>query len=630
VEREFGDRVIHWENHQSSSDPFSTTETDARGDWYGVPGYPTVKIDGSREVIGAVTCEDAASNYRGALNERFQETNNTSPVEITGRFEITDSEIVYSATFRKVDPVLLADLRATLLFYEDDITWCCGNGGVDHWDGVTRDIYDQNITLTNVGDEVTLSTTVPRNPNWNVDNLHGVAYLQQTSGSRQIIQGGRLPRPYDFRMACDNYADSVPAGNGTATYAGRITNTGINADLITLTLPTGLGSWTSEIYVCGDANPHTTPVVVDVPSGGACDFSVRVHTDGTKAIRTGAFVAASANTGDQKTSNLKVFNGGYAVYLINDSNLYGGGSGIWTTALDQLGALYEQWDVDNDHLGAAPLPIDVEGFDIMIWETGYKVSALPDAGDVALMMHFVGGGGSLLFTSQNYLSTLNNIPNAFTQGYLGIASWTVDTGYTSLVGVAGDPIGGGLDLPLSFPYPQFNQGDHVVLNTAITGLRGNNGSNAMVHNERSGAKIVFMPACFNAISTSDPDPNNQAGLLGRILTWLEPAPPAGVDDLPSAVVSSRIAAVRPNPFNPRTEILYQVSARGADGPVRLEIFDMAGRRVSGVFEGRTTPGEHAVAWAGQSDLGRPVESGVYFARLTTVEGNQGSKLVLLK
>jgi hypothetical protein len=57
---------------------------------------------------------------------------------------------------------------------------------------------------------------------------------------------------------------------------------------------------------------------------------------------------------------------------------------------------------------------------------------------------------------------------------------------------------------------------------------------------------------------------------------------------------------------------------------------MAGRRVAGVYEGRTTPGDHTVAWAGMSDAGKPVESGVYFARLTTVEGKQGTKLVLLK
>jgi hypothetical protein len=595
-----------------------------------VPGYPTVEIDGSREFIGADPCPQTTVAYRNAINARFNETNNLSPVEITGSFQVTANDIVYSATFRKVDPVTLTNLRATLLFYEDDITWCCGYGNEDHWDGVTRDIYDQNITLTNVGDAVLVSTTVPRNPNWNVDNLHGVAYLQQTTGSTPIIQGYRMPRPYDFRMTFDNYAASVPAGNGTAVYAGHITNTGLNADQITLTPPTGLGSWTSEIYVCGDANPHTTPVVVDVPSGGACDFSVRVHTDGTKAIRTGAFVAASANSGDEKSSNLKVFNGGFAVYLINDSNSNGGGSGIWTAALDQIGALYEQWDVNNVHGGASPLPIDVQGYDIMIWETGYRTTTLPDAADQALMMQFVDGGGSLFFTSQNFLDGLNNIPNTFTQNYLGIGSWTLNTAYTSLLGVAGDPIGDGLNLPLSFEFPSFNRGDNAVPSTAVTGLHGEENSNALIHNVWNDAKVVFMPAVFNAVSTSDPDPNNQAGLLGRILTWLSPAPPAGVDDLPSAIMSSRIAAVRPNPFNPRTEIFYQVSARGADGPVRLEIFDMAGRRVAGVFEGRTTPGEHAVAWAGQSDLGRPVESGVYFARLTTVEGNQGSKLVLLK
>ncbi len=629
MENEFGDRVIHFESHQSGTDPFTTTETTARANWYGVTGYPTVEIDGSREFIGADVCPTTTVLYRNALNARFNETNNLSPVEITGSFQSTATDIIYSATFRKVDAVTLTNLRATLLFYEDDITWCCGYGNVSHWDRVVRDMYDQNITLTNVGDQVVVSTTVPRNPNWNVDNLTGIAYLQQTTGTTPIIQGYRMPRPYDFRMTFANFVDSVPAGNGTAVFTGQITNTGLNADVLTLTPPTGLGTWTSEILVCGDPNPHTAPVEINVPAGGSCDFTVRVQTDGTKQIRTGAFAASSSNSGDVKTSNLRVFNGSYAVFLVNN-NQNTEHSAIWTTALDQLGYLYDRWDIAYQHSGTPPGWLDVSGFDIMIWETAYRSNALPGDPEQALMMQFMDAGGSLFLTSQYFLNSVGT-PNAFTQNYLGLGTWTLDTGYTTLTGVAGDPIGDGLTLPLSFQFPSFNKGDNANPATAVTALRGNEGSNAVLHNVVGrGSKAAFMPAVFNAISPTDPDPNNQKTVLGRILTWLQPAPPADVSDLPGSILASRISSVRPNPFNPRTEIFYQVSPRGADGPVRLEIYDMAGRRVAGVYEGRTTPGDHTVAWTGMSDAGKPVESGVYFARLTTVEGKQGTKLVLLK
>ena len=57
METEFGDQFIFWENHCSSSDPFTTAETTAREHWYSVPGYPTVVIDGKYQVIGAGSCE---------------------------------------------------------------------------------------------------------------------------------------------------------------------------------------------------------------------------------------------------------------------------------------------------------------------------------------------------------------------------------------------------------------------------------------------------------------------------------------------------------------------------------------------------------------------------------------------
>jgi len=234
-------------------------------------------------------------------------------------------------------------------------------------------------------------------------------------------------------------------------------------------------------------------------------------------------VATSNTSGNVKTSTLRVFNNSYAVYLVNNSTSTGGGSGIWTTMLNTLGYLYDQWDMAVT--GADPALSSMAGFDILIWETGYRTSALPGAPQIAIMQGFVDTGGSLFFTSQAFLNSLNNVPNAFTQNYLGIASWTLDTGYTSLLGVAADPIGDGLNMPLSFQFPSFNKGDNAVPSTATTGVRGNENSSALIHNVYNDSKVVFMSACYNAISTTDADPNNQAAFLGRILAWLEPAPP---------------------------------------------------------------------------------------------------------
>lgn len=628
MEIEFGDRVVHWENHCSGTDPFTTAETTARENYYGVAGYPTVFIDGILKFEGAAPCDQQTVTYRNAINDRLAATEGSSPIVINSSMSIAGGVASMSATFKLVDPVQLSNLRGTLLLYEDDLTWCCGYGGVDHWDRVTRKIYDQNITLSAIGDEATISVNVPIGA-WVPANLTGVAYVQQTT-TKEIIQAQKIGAGAapDFSSYYTQKVRSVPDGNGMAVFEGQIWNLQTTNQTFTLEPGTAFGDWTTDFIVCGDPNPHTTPTQVTLAPDQICNFQVRVHTNSALEARNGSFKITSESSLREQTNSLRVFNGSYSVYLIND-NSNNQHYLVFTQPLDQLGYLYDRWDINYGHGGSAPAWGNVMGYDIMIWENGLRTSSMPNAAEQALMMRFMDAGGSLFYTSQAFLNSLNNTPNTFTQNYLGISTWTVDTAYLTLTGVAGDPIGNGLSLPLDFDFPSLNKGDHVVPNTAVTGLIGDGTSNALVHNVLRGAKSVFMPACFNAVSGTDPDPNNQKFLLGRIMQWLEPEVPADAPDA-SLFLASRIGGVRPNPFNPRTEIAFELSPVGASDAVRLDIFDLGGRRIANLLEGQLAPGRHSRTWTGTTDGGQAVESGVYFVRLTTVEGVRSEKLVLMK
>ena len=84
----------------------------------------------------------------------------------------------------------------------------------------------------------------------------------------------------------------------------------------------------------------------------------------------------------------------------------------------------------------------------------------------------------------------------------------------------------------------------------------------------------------------------------------------------------------PNPFNPSTTIHYRLSAAG---PVALNIHDLSGRRVRRLLDGRIeAAGEHAILWDGRDASGRPLASGVYFARLAVGEQVILRKMTLLK
>ena len=90
----------------------------------------------------------------------------------------------------------------------------------------------------------------------------------------------------------------------------------------------------------------------------------------------------------------------------------------------------------------------------------------------------------------------------------------------------------------------------------------------------------------------------------------------------AAPVSYALAQNYPNPFNPTTRIDYQIAHAGV---VSLKVYDVLGREVATLFEGRSVPGRYAAAFNG-SDLA----SGVYVYRLTVNDYVESRKLVLMK
>ena len=83
----------------------------------------------------------------------------------------------------------------------------------------------------------------------------------------------------------------------------------------------------------------------------------------------------------------------------------------------------------------------------------------------------------------------------------------------------------------------------------------------------------------------------------------------------------------PNPFNPSTTIAFNLKEASS---VRLEIYNLQGRKVRTLMSGSKAAGEHASVWNGLDDKGQPVASGVYFYRLGTPKGSELRKCVLLK
>ncbi len=83
----------------------------------------------------------------------------------------------------------------------------------------------------------------------------------------------------------------------------------------------------------------------------------------------------------------------------------------------------------------------------------------------------------------------------------------------------------------------------------------------------------------------------------------------------------------PNPFNPRTVIGYYVPETCH---VRLEVFDVTGRRVKMLVDKTQAKGSYSSDWNGRETHGAASASGVYFYRLTAGKTTLSRKMILLR
>ncbi|MBN1348769.1 T9SS type A sorting domain-containing protein [candidate division KSB1 bacterium] len=86
----------------------------------------------------------------------------------------------------------------------------------------------------------------------------------------------------------------------------------------------------------------------------------------------------------------------------------------------------------------------------------------------------------------------------------------------------------------------------------------------------------------------------------------------------------------PNPFNPATEIRYNLPAGGSNRLVSLIVYDVLGRQVKALIEERQPAGMHKIIWDGTDMLGKRVPSGVYISILRTGDFTMSRKMILMK
>lgn len=220
------------------------------------------------------------------------------------------------------------------------------------------------------------------------------------------------------------------------------------------------------------------------------------------------------------------------------------------------------------------------------------------------------GGGST--ADNNYDVGEDENGNPTTEGY-DLDGGGSDAKIVGYVKVSPPEVGGGGSIP---DRPAFDPG-WIPIDAGM--VRGN-GLTDTLHWNTSG----FMPGLYllEVVTT------NHQGHTCRDLALCLLVEPVTGDDPETPGVKTGLLGTYPNPFNPMTTIAYSIAK---DGPITIAIYDIAGRRIRLLLDGKTVEaGNHTITWDGLDDGGGRVSSGVYFCRFSAGDVESSAKVILLR
>jgi hypothetical protein len=86
-----------------------------------------------------------------------------------------------------------------------------------------------------------------------------------------------------------------------------------------------------------------------------------------------------------------------------------------------------------------------------------------------------------------------------------------------------------------------------------------------------------------------------------------------------------LAQNRPNPFDSNTQIGFELPVPAL---VRLEVFDLLGRRVATLANASYEPGRHSVSWDRRGNMGARVPAGVYTCRYIAGDHREQRRMIV--
>ena len=100
----------------------------------------------------------------------------------------------------------------------------------------------------------------------------------------------------------------------------------------------------------------------------------------------------------------------------------------------------------------------------------------------------------------------------------------------------------------------------------------------------------------------------------------------GINDEPESYTTN-LYGNHPNPFNPETKVIFSLKNRQY---VTIDIVNIKGQKVTNLYSGVLSSGDHEYIWNGRNSNGKKISSGIYFIRMQTNKNTFVRKCILLK
>jgi hypothetical protein len=613
-------------------DPFylsNTVDNDGRRGFYAVNAVPDLFFDGN-----AAITPGSYGSMEGAILPRLAVE---SPLEITVNTTVVGNSMTVEADITAVDDVPPSNLKVFVALVEPERHYSVsvGTNGEKDFYYIMRDMLPNYggtaISMIN-GQTIQVSETGTLDPGW-IDP-YALVWVQDTS-TKEVLQAAAndISVPNVFYYGAPAAAAMADIGE-LAAFPGKITNYGNNSDVYDFTiakdLPTG---WQSSVC-SGDVcfSPFVTEFNVPLAPGEFEDILVDIQPVGTIGQGTVTLTATSRlDPTNVWTQTYKVISQGVPILCVDHDGGYDYET-YYEAALDTGGYVYGSWNPASE---GALAQADLSRFRVVIWNAGLSYPPV-NAAERAAIAAYLEGGGNLFISGQDIGWDIFD-PGGYSfsgeaqdwyHNYLGAHYITDDTADHTLTGVFGSPIGRDLSFNIEGGTGANNQAYPSEIDPWGDGFqcfKYEPGIQAGVHTEGPNWKSVYFAFGFEGIANV----NGRNTIMRRVMDWFGPGV-TGTEDSPPRLSSfATDPEAVPNPFNPSTRIDFVV-----DGLFRtdlsVKVYDLHGRHVRTLFEGKVMPGPQSLAWDGRGDDGAAVASGLYLAKIKLAKEERSLKMSLVK